>query len=272
MTSELKVVKPATIQQLLKSDAIMKSAERTIGSGWRQFITSVLTLANSDSKIAECDPYSLYNTCLKAAALDLPIDPNLGGAYIIPYKRKEKIEKENGKFDYIEVVEAQFQVGYKGFVQLAIRSGKFKSIGTNAVRDGQLTELDDFTGEPKFDFNKKTSNKIVGYMAYFRLTNGFEKTFYMTMDELEKHAKTYSQTYKRGFGVWKDNFEAMAEKTVLKLLLSKYAPLSTQMEQAIIEDQKVGDEYADNKVSFQVEEAAVEGELINERNDDDTRD
>lgn len=243
--------KPATIQQLLKTDMIAKSAERTLGARGQQFLTSVLTLANSNALVGACEPYSLYNACLTAATLDLPINQNLGFAYIVPYKNNKT-----------RVTEAQFQMGYKGFIQLAIRSGKFISIGVNPVHEGQISGFDNFTGEPIFDFNAKQSETILGYMAYFELTNGFRKVDFMSVEEIEKHGKKYSQSYKKGFGVWKDNFDAMARKTVIKLLLSKFAPLSTQMEQAIVDDQKVVDAYADNSITFDVEQAAIEGEPI----------
>lgn len=242
--------KPAlTIQKLVASDAIIKSAERTLGNKGQQFLTSVLALANSNAKIAECDPMTTYNACLTAATLDLPINQNLGFAYIVPFKNNSK-----------KRMEAQFQMGYKGFIQLAIRSGKFESMNVREVRADELLGLDEMSGEPKFKFNLNSNEKIIGYMAYFKLTSGFQKIHFMTIEELESHAKKYSQTYKQGFGVWKDNFESMAQKTVLKLLLSKYAPLSTEMAKAIEEDQKVADEYADNsaKNSFEVENTNVE--------------
>lgn len=237
---------PLTLQQLVKSDAIMKSAERTLGEKGRQFLTSVLALANSDKKIAECNPMTTYNACLTAATLDLPINQNLGFAYIVPYSNKGKME-------------AQFQMGWRGFVQLAMKTGQFQSLGTQAVYENEFAGVDSFTGEPKFNFQVEKEGKVIGYMAYFILLNGFRKVEFMTNEELEQHAQKYSQTFKRGFGVWKENFEAMAKKTVLKLLLSRYAPLSVEMQTAIVEDQKVNDEYADNKPgsSLEVEEAEV---------------
>lgn len=243
--------KPQTIQQLLKTDMIAKSAERTLGNRGQQFLTSVLTLANSSEAIGKCEPYTLYNACLTAATLDLPINQNLGFAYIVPYYNNKT-----------KTTEAQFQMGYKGFIQLAIRSGKFVRIGVNPVHDGQLAGFEDFSGEPQFDFNAEHSETVVGYMAYFELTNGFRKVDFMSVAELEAHGKKYSQTYKKGFGVWKDNFDAMAKKTVIKLLLSKFAPLSTQMEQAIVNDQKAGEEYIDNKITFEVEDAHVNDEPV----------
>ena len=130
---------PLTLQQLVKSDAIMKSAERTLGEKGRQFLTSVLALANSDKKIAECNPMTTYNACLTAATLDLPINQNLGFAYIVPYSNKGKME-------------AQFQMGWRGFVQLAMKTGQFQSLGTRAVYENEFAGVDSFTGEPKFNF------------------------------------------------------------------------------------------------------------------------
>ena len=233
---------PLTLQQLVKSDAIIKSAERTLGDKGRQFLTSVLALANSSPEIAKCDPMTTYNACLTAATLDLPVNQNLGFAYIVPYAGK-----------------AQFQMGWRGFVQLAMKTGQFQSLGTRAVYESELVGVDSFTGEPEFNFKIEKSGKIIGYMAYFVLLNGFRKAEFMTNDELEKHAKRYSKTYKSGGGVWKDNFDAMAKKTVLKLLLGRYAPLSIEMQTAITEDQKASGEYVDNKPgsSLEVKDAEV---------------
>lgn len=243
--------RPLTLQQLVKTDAIIKSAERTLGEKGRQFLTSVLALANSDNKIAECDPMTTYNACLTAATLDLPINQNLGKAYIVPYKNKGNLE-------------AQFQIGWRGFVDLAMRSGQFLDLGPRAVYEGELVGVDEFTGAPKFDFKLEKNGKIIGYMAYMVLLNGFRKSEFMSVEELERHAKLYSKTYQRGYGVWKENFDAMAKKTVLKLLLSRYAPLSIEMQKAIEQDQKVGDEYADNKPgsTLEVEDAEVGIESI----------
>lgn len=239
---------PKNIVEYIKLDSIQESAERTLGGGGRQFLTSILSFANSNAAIMECEPRSVYAACLTAATLDLSVNPNLGQAYILPYKNKG-------------VMQAQFQIGYRGFIQLAERSGQFRRIGAREVREGQLLGKDHF-GEPLLDFNIETPGNVIGYMAYFELLNGFYKVDYMTKEELEKHGKLYSQTYKKGYGVWKDNFGAMAKKTVIKLLLSKWAPLNTEMQQAIEEDQKVEDAYADNKIAFQVENAAIEGETI----------
>lgn len=203
------------------------------------FVTSIVTLVSSNNLFLDVDKKTIVTACLQASSLDLPINQNLGFAYIIPYKGN-----------------AQFQMGYKGFIQLAQRSGLFETIADSIVFEGQLINEDPLMGF-EFDWKNKKSDKIIGYVAYFKLLNGFQKSLYMTVDELEKHAKKYSQTYKKGYGNWKDNFDSMARKTVLKLLLSKYAPLSTEMQKAIIADQAVikdlnGEqfEYIDNEAEI----------------------
>ncbi len=168
-------------------------------------------------------PQSIYNAACVAATLDLPINNNLGFAYIVPY----------GK-------DAQFQMGYRGFIQLAQRSGQFKTISATPIYQGQIVAENPLTGY-EFDFTVSKTGSPIGYAAYFKLLNGFEKTLYMTTEELKQHGLRFSQTFKRGQGLWKDDFESMALKTVIKLLLSKFAPLSVEMQQAVITDQGVID-------------------------------
>lgn len=254
MSKEIVAKNTLTIQKLVSSDEIIKKAERALGKKSQQFLTSVLALANSSSEIAKCEPLTTYNACLTAATLDLPINQNLGFAYIVPFKNNRK-----------GIMEAQFQMGYKGFIQLALRSGQFENLNVREVREDELEGIDQISGEPKFNFKLNSNKKIIGYMAFFKLINGFQKTSFMTIEELKEHAKKYSQTYRKGFGVWVDNFESMAQKTVLKLLLSKYAPLNTQMATAIEEDQKVGDKYKDNSVinAIEVKDAVIGDEEPN---------
>ena len=181
--------------------------------------------------------------CLVATSLDLPINQNLGFAYIIPYKDKKK------------GMVAQFQMGYKGFIQLAQRSGQFKTINVSDVREEEITHMDRMTGDIEFKWEEEGRDKlkIIGYVGYIELTNGFSKTMYMTVGELKAHGVKFSQTYKRGFGLWKDEFDAMAKKTILKLVLAKYAPLTVGMQKAQLADQSVvkGEDsfqYIDNEV------------------------
>lgn len=235
MSSEL------TITRMVHDQGFIKQAQDTLGEGTQQFLSSVLSLFNSKKELQSLDPVKLYNCCLMAAAIKLPFNSNLGQAYIIPYKG-----------------EPQLQIGWKGFVQLAQRSGQFKTIGVNAVYENEIGGIDSLTGEIIFDFKLKKEGQVVGYMAYFRLLNGFEKNLYMTVEELKRHGKRYSQTFKSNTGVWVDNFDAMAKKTVIKLLLSKFAPLSIDLQKAIEIDQSDTDgDYADNKPRVQLTEATI---------------
>lgn len=223
-----------TITKLVNDPGFIEKTKKQLGEGSQQFLSSVLTLANSSDAIKSLDPIKLYNTCLMAAALKLPFNQNLGQAYIIPYKGVP-----------------QLQIGWKGFVQLAQRSGQFKTINCTDVKAGEIKEYDRLTGEVQYDWIQDDAERLqmetVGYVAYFELLNGFSKSLYMTVEKLKQHAGKYSQTYKTGKGVWVDNFDAMAQKTVIKLLLNKYAPLSIDMQKAIEYDQQADDEYADNR-------------------------
>lgn len=232
MTNELQVKQKVTIAQLVHNEEFVKKANDVLGKNTQQFMSSILSLVNSDKNLAACDPIKLYNVCLMSAAVGLPVNQNLGQAYIIAYKG-----------------EPQLQIGWKGFVQLAQRSGQFRTINVSDVRKGEIEKFDRLTGEITFNWIEEGREKaeVIGYVGFFELINGFRKTFYMTKDELEKHAKKYSQTYRSGFGVWKDNFDAMARKTVIKLLLSKYGPLSVEMQKAVELDQSDEEgKYPDN--------------------------
>lgn len=245
-------IKPPTVKDYLTSEYAKRRIEEMLGRRSNQFTTSLLSALNSNAKLGECAPATVLGAAMKAAALDLPIDPNLGLAYIIPYNK-----------------EAQFQIGYKGFVQLALRSSQYKTIGVAPVYDGQLVEKNPLTGN-RYDWSVEPdeSTAVIGYVASFQLLNGFEKSLYMTVGELSKHGKRFSQTFRKGYGLWKDDFDSMASKTVLKLLLSKFGILSIEMQQAILADQAVindeGDlSYDDNTSELEDKIAAAKdrGEL-----------
>jgi len=212
---------PATAKQFFQQDSVKRKFEELLGKRSSAFMTSVLQIVSNNSYLQNASPQSVFNAACVAATLDLPINNNLGFAYIVPY----------GK-------DAQFQMGYRGFVQLAQRSGQFKTISASPIYAGQLVEENPLTGFV-FDFKVAKSGVPIGYAAYFELLNGFQKTLYMTTEELKQHGLRFSHTFKRGQGLWKDDFESMALKTVLKLLLSKFAPLSVEMQKAVITDQGV---------------------------------
>ena len=209
-----------------------------------EFINNLTAVVANDAKLQACEPVTLMYAALKATALRLPLDPNLGQAYIIPYKNNRERKTE-----------AQFQIGWKGFIQLAIRSGQFQAINTTDIREGEMQGYNLMTGEVNVQAVPDRENKpVVGYLAYFKLTNGFAKSLYMTAEEIEQHATRYSQSYRGKYkdsSLWATDKDAMAKKTVLKLLLNRYAPLSVDMQNAVQADQSVlrGDgklDYVDN--------------------------
>ena len=233
------------IKLFFEREDVKTKFKEMLGQKSTSFITSVLQIISQNSLLSKADPLSVYQAAAVAAALDLPLNHNLGFAYIVPYNDKNKGQV------------AQFQIGYKGFIQLAQRSGQFKSIYSSAIYEGQIIDANPLDGY-KFDFTKKTNDVVVGYAAKFSLINGFEAVYYMSIDQLKKHGSTYSQTFKKGFGLWKDNFDAMATKTVLKLLLSKYVPLSVDMQKAVVCDQSVVNDFETIDVTYIDNDKVVE--------------
>ena len=227
--------KMITIKDYMSSPAVIKKMQEMLQTpeAVRQFSTAVISIAGADALLGSAEPRSLFNACLTAASLNLPINKNLGFAHIIGYKNNK-----NGG-----VVEAQFQLGSRGFKELAQRSGQYVTINQGDVRDGELVGRNRLTGELTFswvsDDEAREKLEITGYFSYFKLKSGLESTLYMSKQQIEAHAKRYSQSYKSGYGPWKDNFDAMALKTVSKLNISKNGPLSIDMQKAVEVDQAV---------------------------------
>ena len=214
-----------TLQSLMGSGAVTKKLNDVLGSEKKAsaFISSVISVANGNNLLRKADPMTVLGSAMVAATLDLPVVPTLGMAYIVPYKGQ-----------------AQFQLGYKGLIELAERSGQFKNIIDEAVYEGQLVKKNKFTGEYEFDEDAKKSDVVIGYMARMDLINGFSKTIFWTKEEVEAHARKFSQAFRSGYASpWKSDFDAMARQTVLKALFSKYAPKSIAIQQAIKFDQAV---------------------------------
>lgn len=220
----------ATVKGLLCNVDYKKRFEDILGKKAQGFISSVINISNSVG-LKDCEPTSVVSAAVVAATLDLPIDPNLGFAYIVPYNDKNK-----GKI-------AQFQMGYKGFIQLAQRSGQYKTINAIELFENEIKRVNRLTGEIELEESPEPSTKVTGYVAYFRLLNGFEKALYMTREQVEAHGKRYSQSYKSNkdwvvkASLWSTDFSSMAIKTVIKLLISKYGPLSIEMQKAVVADQ-----------------------------------
>lgn len=251
-----------------------------LGEKKATFVANITSLVANDKNLQECEPVTLLYAGINATALDLPLNKNLGFAYVIPYKNNKE-----GK------TEAQFQIGYKGLVQLAIRSGQFSTINVTEVREGEVENFDLLTGEITFKARAdRQSLPIIGYVAYFKLTNGFAKMLYMTKEEVEAHGLRYSQTfaskndYVKKSSKWTTDFDAMAKKTVLKLLLNRYAPLSIEMQKAVETDQAVirtedgTPHYVDNEVEEaqeaqveEINEATVLRDVLKSKSEDDLK-
>lgn len=205
-----------------------------LGEKKEAFVTSLVSVVANDANLQKCNPMSVVYAAMKSVPLGLPIEQNLGFSAVIPYG-------EN----------ASFQIMRNGWMDLLMRTGEVKFIANEVVHEGELVRKNKFTGEYIFDEDAKKSDKIIGYMAYVKLTGGFEKTVYWTVEDVKAHALRFSQTYKKGYGVWKENFDAMALKTVLKHLIVKYCPKSAEIKKAIRDDQSVTNKdnvstYADN--------------------------
>lgn len=240
-TNEQQTGVQKTQQQLTKQfftqDNVKKRFEELLGKKAVGFVSSVLQVVNGNKSLANADTNSVFQAAMTAAVLDLPINQNLGFAYIIPYKQSVKIENK-----WVQKDVAQFQMGWKGFVQLAQRSGQYLRINVTEVYENQFKSYNNLTEELDADFGIDGIGKIVGYAAYFKLLNGFEKTCYWSIEKVTAHAGKYSIAFKSGGKTpWLDDDQKheMGKKTVLKNTLSKWGILSIDIQKAVISDQAV---------------------------------
>lgn len=214
------------LKQALNAPSVRLKFEEMLGKRASQFMTSITSVVTNNALLQKADVNSIIMGSAVAASMDLPLNANLGYAALVPFNSKD------GCF-------AQLQIMSKGWTELFMRSGQCQAIICETVYDGQLVKKNKFTGEYVFDEDAKKSDTIIGFMAYFRLTNGFEKYEYMTIEEIKAHAQKFSQTYRRGAGIWKEHFEEMSKKTVLKRLITKWAPKSIEMQRMAMFDQSV---------------------------------
>jgi len=230
-----------TMKQLLASPAVMNRFEEVLGKRANQFTASILGLYNSEKMLQKADPMSVISSAMIAATLDLPVDKNLGYAWIVPYGGK-----------------AQFQMGYKGYIQLALRTGQYRNINVIEVYEGELKSFNRLTEEIELDFEGRKSDKVIGYTGFFELLNGFRKTVYWSKEDVEKHKKKFS---KSDFG-WKNDWDAMAKKTVIRNMLNKWGILSIDMQKGMVEDSKdpveVNEEFSTDVIDADFSEVQVE--------------
>jgi recombination protein RecT len=211
------------IKNLAHNQQVINSFAVVIGSktAAQSYIASALLAVNSNDALMECDPASVWSTVLRAATLQLSCDPALGQAFPVPYN-----DRKRGKV-------ATLQLGYKGIEQMALRTGQYRYIQTNALYEGQMIEENPLTGAVELHGQRKT-DRILGYFNYFELFNGFIHVLYMTVEELEAHAAKYSKNYKYDSSIWKTDFDKMCRKTVLRLNLMRHGMLNSQ-DKAVID-------------------------------------
>lgn len=231
-----------TVKDLVNSNAINQKFQDILGENKKYFMQSVLNAASQNPKLNECDGMSVWGAAMNAAILGLPVDSNLSYSAIVPFKNK-----------------AQFQIMTKGYIQLAIDSGLYKSIHVTEVYEDELSYHDSLRGKTYFtepeDWKQREAgktNKVIGYFAYFELLNGFSKELYMTKSEVTTHAKKYSRSFNYKDSVWQLNFDSMGKKTVLKNLLRTYGKLgrNSNLDIAINNDQGFVENLDTEKVKY----------------------
>jgi recombination protein RecT len=215
--------------EILSGEGYQKRFNELLGKRAPQFVSSVVSLLNADTNLLQVfhdAPITIIQAALKAAAFDLPVDPGLGYAYIVPFK--------NNKVDPPRY-EAVFIMGYKGMNQLALRSGAYKKINVIDIREGELKSYDRLTEETEFDFieddDEREKRPIIGYCGYFQLVNGMEKTIYMTKKQIDQHERKHRKGQYMGKG-WREDYEAMASKTVFRKLIGKWGIMSVNYQTA----------------------------------------
>lgn len=227
---------------MIGSKSVQERFEKMLGKKSAGFLSSLLTLVNNNNLLQKANPTSVLAAAATAASLDLPVNPSLGLAWIVPYG--------NG---------AQFQLGYRGAIALAMRSGQMKSIVMTEVYEGECKCWNRFT--ETFEFGDRVSDNIIGYYARFETVNGFVKATFWTKEEVLKHAKRFSKSFNRG--PWQTDFDAMAKKTVLLSIIKTYAPMSIEMQSAFESDGKVA---TFNETTGQ--EEFIEAEVLDAQNED----
>ena len=232
------VVDPSKLgfKALMNTPAMKKKFTDILHEKSDSFMGSLMTLVGGDNYLSQAEPMTIIASALKAATMDLPIDKNLGYAYVVPFNRSEKVGNK-----WIKHNEAQFILGYKGYIQLAQRSGQYKALNALAIYDGQLIDWNPLTEEFTFDYKAKVSDEVIGYVGFFELLNGFKKTVFWTKQEIESHRIKNAKGYDKEklSGAWVDNYDSMAIKTVLRNMLSKWGLLSVEMQSAITSDEKI---------------------------------
>jgi recombination protein RecT len=245
MSGDLVKRQPTAVEKLkeiIKMPSIQEQFNNALKDSSSLFVASLIDVYSSDDHLQKCEPKLVIMEALKAATLKLPINKNLGFAYIVPYKAKPN-----------------FQIGYKGYIQLAQRTGQYRHINADVVFEGEFVSYDKLSGELDITGDAK-SKKVVGYFAHFETIPGFRKTIYWSVERVRSHAERYAPSYQYADSPWKKTFDEMAIKTVLKNLISHYGIMSVEMVAAINADVSPEDDIDMNANSADF----IEGEIVKE--------
>jgi recombination protein RecT len=218
------------ISSMMAAESVKKQFAEVLKESAGSFMASIIECFNGDTKLAQCEPQTVILEALKAASLKLPLNKSLGLAYLVPFNSKQS----DGSYKMVP----QFLIGYKGLIQLAIRSGHYKHINAGPLYEGMTKMTNYITGETEIISEPDESKPIVGYFAYIELMNGFRKFIMWSNAKIEFHAKKFSKSYEKG-KFWREDYDAMATKTVLRHLLSHYGLLSIEMADAISADDNI---------------------------------
>lgn len=233
------------LTKAMDAPSVVQRFHSVLASRTDSFKTSLIELYTNDSKLSQCEPALVISEALKMAVLGLPVNKTLGFSWIIPYQKSVQV---NGQWQKVLIPSAQ--IGYKGYLQLAIRTNEYRYINADVVYKGELKKKDKLTGEIDLT-GEPESGEVIGYFAHLETLEGFRKTLFSTTDQVKAHAERYSKSWdptdKKS--IWNTNFDEMATKTVLRALLSKWGLLSPELEQALAEDiktdSKIGDSVQD---------------------------
>lgn len=246
------------MNSMLDGEKLRGRFNELLGNRSAQFVSSLVSMVNADKNLQKAfyeAPMTVIQAGLKAAAFDLPVDQNLGYAYIVPFNKNYKDEDGEWKTK----VEANFILGWKGMHQLALRTGAYKTINVVDIRETELKSYNRLTEEADVEFIEddelRESKPIIGYLGYYRLVNGAEKTIYMTVKQIENHEKKFRKGKSMGWG-WQNDWDAMARKTVYRKLIGKWGVMSIQYQstqEGATLAQQMQEEYIDNAPAMVIE-------------------
>jgi len=250
MSTKNQITPVQRLKTALSAESVREQFRNALQDSAPLFIASLIDIYGSDRNLQECEPAAVIMEALKAATLRLPINKNLGFAYIVPYRNRGKAEP-------------QMQIGYKGLIQLAMRTGEYRYLNADVVYEGELKSYDKLTGHMDLSGERK-SNEVVGYFAYLELLNGFSKAVYWTKEQVIEHAKRFSKSYSSQYSPWQTDFDSMALKTVLRNLITKWGIMSVEMVQAVDRDIEADAQREINEYANSEELDIVDGEVLDE--------